>query len=100
MKTINWSKLNFQELDRPKHSSRQKSARNTSTGFRRKLAQKLEDLDAHWLKFDVYAEPKVWEKKDRYGNTYYQVYDPQCDRYYDFSSEAEVRWWLNKRYYL
>ena len=100
MKTINWSKSNFQEFDRLKHSPEQKSSINTSTGFRRKLTQKLEDLDAYWLKFDVYAEPKVSEKKDRYGDTYYRVYDPQRDRYHDFNSEAEVRWWLDKRYYL
>lgn len=100
VKTINWSKSNFQELDGQKHSSEQKSARNTSTGFRRKLAQKLEDLDAYWLKLNVYAEPKVWEKKDRYDNTYYRVYDFQSDRYLDFNSEDEVRWWLDKRYYL
>ena len=99
MKTINWSKLNFKDFEE-KHSSRQKSARNTSSGFRRKLAQKLEDLDDHWSKLNVYAEPKVWEKKDRYGNTYYRVYDPQRDRYLEFNSEEEVRWWLDKRYYL
>ena len=99
MKTINWSKLNFKDFEE-KHSSKQKSARNTSSGFRKKLAQKLEDLDAYWLKFNVYAEPKVSEKKDRYGNTYYRVYDPQRDRYLDFNSEDEVRWWLDKRYYL
>lgn len=99
MKTINWSKLNFKDFEE-KRSLEQHSSKNTITKFRRKIAKKLDDLGNRWLRHDVYAEPKIWEKKDRHGNTYYRVYDPQRDRYHDFFSEAKVRWWLDKRYYL
>lgn len=100
MKTINWSKLNFKDFDRQKHSSEQHSLRNTITKFRQRIAKKINVIGGCWSQLGYCAEPKVWEKKDRYNNTYYRVYDPQRDRYLNFNSEDEVRWWLDKRYYL
>lgn len=43
-------------------------------------------------------EPKVWEKHDRQGNTFFKVYDPASDRWVYLSSENEVRMWLEERY--
>ena len=45
-------------------------------------------------------EPKVWEKRDRNGNTYWVAYDPANRCTATFSSEREVRIWLDERYYL
>lgn len=44
-------------------------------------------------------EPKIWQKKDHSGNLYWRVYDPKTDRSAMLSSEAEVRSWLEERYY-
>lgn len=45
-------------------------------------------------------EPRVWQKCDRQGNTYWVAYDPAINCKATFSSEKEVRIWLDERYYL
>ncbi len=45
------------------------------------------------------SEPKVSERRDRKGHLYYQVYDPVSNTSAAFSSEAEIRAWLEQRYY-
>jgi hypothetical protein len=44
------------------------------------------------------SEPRVWVRQDRQGNVYYQVYDPLSRRSATFSSESEIRYWLEQRY--
>ncbi len=95
MKTINRPRSNSQNFKKPK-----RAFQNIIVKFERKVAKKLNDLSNRCLKLDFYSEPKIWEKKDRYGNTYYRVYDPKRDRHLDLNSEDEVRWWLDQRYYL
>ncbi len=41
-------------------------------------------------------EPKVWEKKNRNGTVYWNVYDPVLGYTARFSSELEVRLWLDQ----
>lgn len=43
-------------------------------------------------------EPKIWEKRDRSGNVFYKVYDPITGISNQFSSDLEVRIWLEERY--
>ncbi len=115
MKTINWSKFNLTDFEEQTNSSKKDSSQNTIVRLRRKIAKKLNDLGDCALKdtathkasrrhrllnFDTYSEPQIWERKDRYGNIYYRIYDPKSDRHFYFNSEDEVRWWLDKRYYL
>ena len=45
------------------------------------------------------SEPKVCQRRDRYGNTFWHVYDPVTHRSSDFGSGADVLVWLEKRYY-
>jgi hypothetical protein len=45
------------------------------------------------------AEPKIRRKHDRHGNTYFRVYDPSTATTHTFTSEQEVRAWLDQRYY-
>ena len=45
------------------------------------------------------TEPHVKQKCDRKGNYYWQVYEPISGSYLSFSSEREVRTWLENRYY-
>lgn len=45
------------------------------------------------------SEPKAWQIRDRSGATYWRVYDPATNQAHAFSSEAEVRMWLEQRYY-
>ena len=49
-------------------------------------------------KLQTEPEPKIWEKRDRLGNTFFKVYDPASDRFIYLSSENEVRIWLEERY--
>jgi hypothetical protein len=45
------------------------------------------------------VEPQIVQKCDRSGKNYWQVYDPVSGSSYSFSSEKEVRAWLDTRYY-
>jgi hypothetical protein len=45
------------------------------------------------------TEPYIWQKRDRHGNLFWQLYDPSTNRSATFSSEDEVRIWLEERYY-
>ena len=44
-------------------------------------------------------EPQIEQKSDRFGNKYWHVYDLRSNQSYSFSSEQEVRVWLENRYY-
>lgn len=52
-----------------------------------------------WSYFNQRLEPRVWQKRDRYGNLYWVIYDPTTGYSSSFSSEKEVRVWLEQRYY-
>ena len=43
-------------------------------------------------------EPYIKQKRDRYGNLYWQVYDFTTNKSYTFGSEREVRAWIEERY--
>jgi hypothetical protein len=45
------------------------------------------------------SEPKVSQRRDPTGRLYYQVYDPGSNTSAVFGSEAEIRAWLEQRYY-
>ncbi|MGL5922353.1 hypothetical protein [Chroococcidiopsis sp.] len=44
-------------------------------------------------------ELQVWRKKDRNGNPYWQAFDPKTRKSTSLSSEAEMRIWIEQRYY-
>jgi len=44
-------------------------------------------------------ELQVWCKKDRNGNVYWQAFDPKTHKFTSLSSEAEMRIWIEQRYY-
>lgn len=44
-------------------------------------------------------ELQVVKKKDRNGNTYWQAYDPATGKSTSLGSEAEMRVWIEQRYY-
>jgi hypothetical protein len=44
-------------------------------------------------------ELQVWQKKDRNGNAYWQAFDPKTRKSTSLSSEAEMRIWIEQRYY-
>lgn len=46
------------------------------------------------------SEPQIWQKCDRFGQIYWQVYDPIRDRWFRFSSEQELRQWLEENFYI
>lgn len=44
-------------------------------------------------------ELQVWQKTDRYGNNYWQAKDPKTGKSTSLGSEAEMRIWIEQRYY-
>ena len=44
-------------------------------------------------------ELQVWRKKDHDGNAYWQAFDPKTRKSISLSSEAEMRIWIEQRYY-
>lgn len=46
------------------------------------------------------ADPQISHKRDRQGRLIWYVYDPATHQSAQFSSESEVRSWLDQRYYL
>ncbi|MDJ0594893.1 MAG: hypothetical protein QNJ72_33770 [Pleurocapsa sp. MO_226.B13] len=43
-------------------------------------------------------EPCIKHKRDRHGNSYWQIYDFTTNKSYTFDSESEVRAWIEERY--
>lgn len=44
-------------------------------------------------------ELQVHQHRDRQGNTWWQAFDPKTDESVSFGSEAEMRTWIEQRYY-
>jgi hypothetical protein len=44
-------------------------------------------------------ELQVWKTTDRHGHTYWHAYDPTTERSISVDSEAEMRSWIEQRYY-
>lgn len=49
--------------------------------------------------FNTTHEPRISKRFDRWGNIYFAVYDPANKTHQVFTSEQEVRIWLEQRYY-
>ena len=45
------------------------------------------------------SEPIISGRRDFKGTHHYRVYDPVYEKTYRFTSEDEVRIWLEQRYY-
>ena len=43
-------------------------------------------------------EPKIKQKRDRHGNSYWHIHDLNTNKSYDFDSEQDVRAWIEQRY--
>lgn len=52
---------------------------------------------SNWLSGN--SEPRIWQSKDRKGNISWHIYDPVTAQSSQFSSEAEVRAWIDGQYY-
>lgn len=44
-------------------------------------------------------EPQIERKCDRFGNSYWRVYDYPTNKSYTFGSDREVRAWIEERYH-
>ncbi len=44
-------------------------------------------------------EPQIEQKRDRYGNLYWQVQDFATNKTYEFDSDRDVRVWIENRYH-
>ena len=60
----------------------------------------LNSIWAHLAKLtEGSSEPIIRQQCDRQGNLYYSIYDPVTQQRRICTSEAEVRAWLEQRYY-
>jgi hypothetical protein len=48
--------------------------------------------------FNETWQPQITRKRDRWGNTYFEIYDPIRRKSSSFASEKEVRFWLEEIY--
>lgn len=63
------------------------------------LAQTLKQLGDRAMRFFTgQTEPRIWQRT-RQGQPTWFAHDPITNRTRQFSSEQEVRLWLEKRYY-
>lgn len=44
-------------------------------------------------------EPQIKQKRDRFGNLYWQVRDRRTNTSYSFGSDSEVIAWIEQRYH-
>jgi len=59
-----------------------------------------EAIWAYLAKFAIgSSDPVVQQRRDRQGHAYYAVYDPTTGQRSIFTTEAEVRAWLEQRYH-
>lgn len=43
-------------------------------------------------------ELQVWQKVDRYGNKYWQAYDPRTGKSFTSGSETDISMWIEQLY--
>ncbi|EKU99981.1 hypothetical protein Lepto7375DRAFT_2069 [Leptolyngbya sp. PCC 7375] len=85
--------------DTAKSRSHQKTP-TTSTKNRIQAAlMAMAQTVAQLLHDHVSTELVVSEHQDRNGERYYRIYDPLDEKMHYFSSENEVRIWLDQRHY-
>jgi len=61
-----------------------------------KIIRFLQNLFASLLRGN---ELQVKQRRDRQGNIWWQAFDPNTDESASFGSEAEMRSWIEQRYY-
>lgn len=61
-----------------------------------KITRFLQRLFASLVRDD---ELQVRQRRDRQGNTWWQAFDPNTRESASFGSEAEMRSWIEQRYY-
>lgn len=84
--------MNYQELELVTHSDPDEKR---NSGF-------VSNLNRIWHKIVQSIvesnEPRLYSRKNRCGSPYWEIHDPIIGRRVFFSSEAEVRDWLDRRY--
>jgi hypothetical protein len=64
------------------------------------LSLRLPNIWQRLLKLAIgNSEVRVWKTQTHTGEDLWHVYEPHCEQSVTFSSEAEVRVWLEQRYY-
>jgi hypothetical protein len=42
---------------------------------------------------------QIWQKRDRFGHSYWKIYDPKTRQFTYLASETEVRMWIEQKLY-
>jgi hypothetical protein len=73
---------------------------NTNQSSRFNIVEYLKRLGDRIVEyFNSQPEIKVWQRQDRFGNDYWEVYDPNTHRSASFGSEEEVRIWIEELFH-
>jgi hypothetical protein len=88
---------NYFNLSKARKNNRDRSQLNAvKTNAYTKLTAFLHALAASLLRGN---ELQVEQRRDRRGNTWWQAFDPTTNESVSFGSEAEMRAWIEQRYY-
>lgn len=74
----------------------QPTRKQTKSGIFTQLKSAWQQL-IHYL--TTTNELQVWQSCDRHGKTWWNAYDPTTGRSTKLGSEAEMRVWIERRYY-
>lgn len=85
--------VDYQELEFAIHSE---SGEQRKSGFVSKIARIWSQIVESIIAVN---ELKIYSLKSRSGSFYWEIHDPLLGRKVFFDSEAEVREWLDRRYY-
>ncbi|MGA9379475.1 MAG: hypothetical protein WBV73_11970 [Phormidium sp.] len=70
------------------------------SGIKSKLTMFINKICERFVTLINHAsEPKVWQSSDRAGHTWWNAYDPTTGNSISLDSEAEMRMWIEERYY-
>lgn len=87
-------RLNYNELELIPSDSGKSTLRKLSL---RSVVDKISQLFVSILSRET--ELQVWQTCDRQGNTWWHAYDPATGKSIRLPDEAEMRIWIEQRYY-
>ncbi len=86
--------LNRKKLDTIYHQESQPQVKNLKLlSGAKQILQRLMQL------FVGGNDLRIWQTYDQFGNNWWHAFDPLTGRYTSVESEAEMRAWIEQRYY-
>jgi hypothetical protein len=89
-------RLNHQANQMPKLDFNTTQTKEVNRGWNVKLESLLQKVLAYFMEP---SEPIVWTVQDATGLIHWKAYDPSTNRSIDYTSEHEMRVWIEQRHY-